>query len=107
MNVRSVARSPEAVSELVLPVTRGARAYDPSLDSCPLVDGYRGYRNLRFGLFSAYRNAQGPPAPGDGAANTLINKDIGGAERNRTADLLIANEALYQLSYGPFWERGT
>ncbi len=25
----------------------------------------------------------------------------GGAERNRTADLLIANEALYQLSYGP------
>ncbi len=28
-------------------------------------------------------------------------KGIGGAERNRTADLLIANEALYQLSYGP------
>ena len=26
---------------------------------------------------------------------------IGGAERSRTADLLIANEALYQLSYGP------
>ena len=26
---------------------------------------------------------------------------IGGAERNRTADLLIANEALSQLSYGP------
>jgi hypothetical protein len=25
----------------------------------------------------------------------------GGAERNRTADLLIANEALSQLSYGP------
>jgi hypothetical protein len=28
-------------------------------------------------------------------------KNPGGAERNRTADLLIANEALYQLSYGP------
>jgi hypothetical protein len=25
----------------------------------------------------------------------------GGAERNRTADLLIANETLYQLSYSP------
>jgi hypothetical protein len=25
----------------------------------------------------------------------------GGAERDRTADLLIANEALSQLSYGP------
>ena len=35
----------------------------------------------------------------------------GGAERDRTADLLIANEALSQLSYGPkveaqrFWAR--
>ncbi len=27
--------------------------------------------------------------------------EIGGAERNRTADLLIANEALSQLSYSP------
>ena len=27
--------------------------------------------------------------------------DVGGAERDRTADLLIANEALSQLSYGP------
>ena len=26
---------------------------------------------------------------------------FGGAERNRTADLLIANEALSQLSYSP------
>ena len=36
---------------------------------------------------------------------------VGGAERDRTADLLIANEALSQLSYGPkletrrFWAR--
>ena len=30
---------------------------------------------------------------------------IGGAERNRTADLLIANEALSQLSYSPNAER--
>ena len=27
--------------------------------------------------------------------------EVGGAKRSRTADLLIANEALYQLSYGP------
>jgi|TARA_B100000927_G_scaffold240244_1_gene201495 hypothetical protein len=26
----------------------------------------------------------------------------GGAERDRTADLVIANDALFQLSYGPF-----
>ncbi len=26
---------------------------------------------------------------------------FGGAERNRTAGLVIANDALYQLSYGP------
>ena len=43
-------------------------------------------------------------------------KQVGGAEGNRTPDLLIANEALYHLSYGPFpgkeeggdkgWRRG-
>jgi hypothetical protein len=32
--------------------------------------------------------------------------ELGGAERNRTADLLIANEALYQLSYGPKFDLG-
>ena len=30
-------------------------------------------------------------------------KGVCGPERIRTADLFIANEALYQLSYGPFW----
>ena len=29
------------------------------------------------------------------------SETVGGAERDRTADLLIANEALSQLSYGP------
>ena len=31
----------------------------------------------------------------------------GGAERDRTVDLVIANDALFQLSYGPYsdlWE---
>jgi hypothetical protein len=32
---------------------------------------------------------------------TRRNKADGGAEGNRTPDLLIANEALYQLSYSP------
>ena len=35
------------------------------------------------------------------AARLQLRENPGGAERNRTADLLIANEALYQLSYGP------
>ena len=39
-------------------------------------------------------------AGGSGMAKTR-EENPGGAERNRTADLLIANEALYQLSYGP------
>jgi hypothetical protein len=30
-----------------------------------------------------------------------VGKVLGGAEGNRTPDLLIANEALYHLSYGP------
>ena len=35
---------------------------------------------------------------------SLGSQDPGGAEGSRTPDLLIANEALYQLSYGPFLE---
>ena len=37
---------------------------------------------------------------------TLYLDDIGGAEGSRTPDLLIANEALYQLSYGPLGAPG-
>ena len=33
--------------------------------------------------------------------NGMCEGNSGGAERDRTADLLIANEALSQLSYGP------
>jgi hypothetical protein len=29
-------------------------------------------------------------------------REVGGARRDRTADLVIANDALSQLSYGPF-----
>ena len=32
---------------------------------------------------------------------SLIAIGLGGADRNRTCDLLIANETLYQLSYDP------
>ena len=31
------------------------------------------------------------------------HKENGGDERNRTADLLIANQTLSQLSYTPIW----
>jgi hypothetical protein len=34
-------------------------------------------------------------------ADSGLEKVPGGAEGNRTPDLLIANEALYHLSYGP------
>ena len=30
---------------------------------------------------------------------------IGGADRDRTDDLLNANQALFQLSYGPIWSK--
>ncbi len=32
-----------------------------------------------------------------------FSKEDGGADRNRTCDLLIANETLYQLSYDPIY----
>ena len=32
---------------------------------------------------------------------TLVEQGFGGAEGSRTPDLVIANDALYQLSYGP------
>ena len=36
-------------------------------------------------------------------SGTLRHKRNGGDERNRTADLLIANQTLSQLSYSPTW----
>lgn len=38
-----------------------------------------------------------PPDP----VQTLVDQGPGGAEGSRTPDLVIANDALYQLSYGP------
>ena len=34
-----------------------------------------------------------------------FTKKIGGAGRDRTDDLLNANQALFQLSYGPIWSK--
>jgi hypothetical protein len=34
-------------------------------------------------------------------ARRIIGEGVGGARRDRTADLVIANDALSQLSYGP------
>ena len=36
-----------------------------------------------------------------GKHQTLAEQGLGGAEGSRTPDLVIANDALYQLSYGP------
>lgn len=33
--------------------------------------------------------------------NVEVNQKIGGDERDRTADLIVANDALSQLSYTP------
>src|SRR5260221_12723574 len=46
---------------------------------------------------------QGPPSPFGLRRGSLARfaSEAGGAERDRTADLLIANEALSQLSYSP------
>src|SRR5579863_6381174 len=41
------------------------------------------------------------PAQSGARPTNTSNRGPGGAEGNRTPDLLIANEALYHLSYGP------
>ena len=41
------------------------------------------------------------PTPVPPAFNTRFDTKSGGPERGRTADLFVANEALYQLSYRP------
>ena len=38
---------------------------------------------------------------GHRVASAVCGELPGGAEGNRTPDLIIANDALYQLSYGP------
>ena len=38
----------------------------------------------------------------DGATGQLTDRQSGGARRDRTDDLLLAKQALSQLSYGPF-----
>src|ERR1700722_20304871 len=48
-----------------------------------------------------------PLGSGAAAFPWLSRAKAGGAERNRTAGLLIANEALSQLSYSPNAEKGT
>ena len=48
--------------------------------------------DLCFGLFSCQRTTS--PSIG-------LNTDLGGAERDRTADPLVANQVLSQLSYSP------
>jgi hypothetical protein len=50
------------------------------------------YRTLTFSILTLYR---------DGAEGSL--RVFGGGKRTRTADILLAKQALYQLSYTPFF----
>src|SRR5436190_13381179 len=59
----------------------------------------RGSRNLGYMPSSAQKQLRRAPSFARNAA-AFRAKD-GGADRNRTCDLLIANETLYQLSYDP------
>ena len=34
----------------------------------------------------------------------MTSYEAGGADRDQTDDLVVANDALYQLSYCPMWE---
>ena len=47
------------------------------------------------------RRRTGSPVQGSRRVGTRPVAEVGGAGRDRTADLLIANEALSQLSYAP------
>src|SRR5580704_1052846 len=61
---------------------------------------YRSAGNL------SMRSNRGPQLPRQNAKDgstvgSQVGREIGGAERDRTAGLLVANEALSQLSYSP------
>ena len=72
---------------------------------------YSARGGIRSGAIGAYNPVQSHHARGaceiKGSAGSkselfdTMTTNFGGPERIRTADLLIANEALYQLSYGP------
>jgi hypothetical protein len=52
-------------------------------------------------LNSILRSAGGILSAAKNPDFKCLGKEIGGAERDRTAGLLVANEALSQLSYSP------
>ena len=39
------------------------------------------------------------------SCETCYDRELGGARRDRTDDLMLAKHALYQLSYGPYFAR--
>ena len=57
-------------------------------------------------LFTMYKNRRGIYIPHQKAAKHNVLKRNGGDEEDRTPDLLNANQALSQLSYGPIEENG-
>lgn len=59
------------------------------------------YRHLRPYMTIAYRQGKNKKHPRIGVITRILGCFTGGAKGNRTPDLFIANEALYQLSYSP------
>ena len=55
-------------------------------------------KNQRSSKATPQTRSDEPEGP---AAGNITNKTVGGARRDRTDDLLNANQALSQLSYGP------
>jgi site-specific DNA recombinase len=76
------------------------------------AEGISGYKKRELALIASslddrplFPGAGGPISSGTSPRNTSVKSAstdmIGGPKRSRTADLLIANETLYQLSYRP------
>ena len=67
-------------------------------DPRTLTHSTRGYPDDRTNCFASYL-----PPP----RSNLTGSEDGGARRSRTDDILLAKQALYQLSYGPIFFRRT
>ena len=71
--------------------------------TCPINQQYSSLEHERqikktFGLLKSTRTAR---ARGKTLDCRLLGLEVGGANRDRTDDLLLAKQALSQLSYGP------
>ena len=59
---------------------------------------------FRFGSLQS-RFVLAGSSPKQGTEYQVLSTDFGGADRDRTGDLLLAKQALSQLSYSPAWNK--